>query len=789
MADWIVVVDDDPTNLKIAGHILGKHQKRVSLLSSGMELLDFMKENEPNIILLDINMPGIDGFETLEKLRAYEKENKAEETPVIFLTADTDLSTESRGFAVGVSDYIRKPFDPDILVKRIDNIIENHEKLLRVQEEAAKDGLTGLMNKESLNERMEEVCKKTAGYFMIIDLDSFKLVNDLHGHDMGDKVLIAFSDILKKNFHSDTILGRIGGDEFAAFSSRIESEAEIRRLTVEINTELVAAARELMGEDMDIPLGASIGAMLVSEMGSDYTDVFRSADRALYRAKENGKHGYLIYNYEEFDSTDDNQPKNLKSISMILAERNIPNTALQLEMDSFVHVYRFAMRYIMRYHRNACKLLFTLSSPKADSDTEYEELCDLFCTHARDLLRKSDLVMQYRKNQLFVLLTDIKEDAISHVIGSILRTWKKDYGERLTITYEAEFMESEEGARADEDQPWVVVVDDDVINLKLAGHLLSKNNIHVTAVKSGRALIGFLKENRPNLILLDVSMPEMDGYETLQKVKMMEEDIAAIPVVFLTANDDEESEKKALALGAVDFVRKPIVPEVLVMRVKQIIEMRRLQKNLSKEVAKKTKENEELFIHVVSSLADAIDAKDTYTNGHSGRVAEYSREIAKRYGYNAEEQSNIYIMGLLHDVGKIGVSDVVINKNGKLTDEEYEEIKKHPLIGDQILKNIKEMPTLATGARWHHERYDGTGYPDRLVGEEIPEAARIIAVADAYDAMTSYRSYREVLPQSFVKAEIERCSGSQFDPRFATIMIQMIREDKNFEMREIKNQE
>ena len=190
---------------------------------------------------------------------------------------------------------------------------------------------------------------------------------------------------------------------------------------------------------------------------------------------------------------------------------------------------------------------------------------------------------------------------------------------------------------------------------------------------------------------------------------------------------------------------------------------------------------------MVQSLADAIDAKDTYTNGHSGRVAEYSREIAKRYGYNTKEQSDIYMMGLLHDVGKIGVPDVVINKPGRLTDEEFEQIKRHPVIGDQILKNIQEMPSLSTGARWHHERYNGEGYPDGLKGDEIPEAARIIAVADAYDAMTSYRSYRDVMSQEVVRAEIMKCSGTQFDPKFAEIMVRMIDEDTDYDMREKKN--
>lgn len=332
---------------------------------------------------------------------------------------------------------------------------------------------------------------------------------------------------------------------------------------------------------------------------------------------------------------------------------------------------------------------------------------------------------------------------------------------------------------------WVVVVDDDIMNLKMAGRILSTNNMRVTALKSGQALLDYIKENEtPDLILLDINMPGMDGFETLKKLREQEVGQEEIPVIFLTANDDEDSETRGLSLGAMDFIKKPFVPEVLTLRVRHIIDLIRLQRNLSQEVEKKTEENEKLFMHVVHSLADAIDAKDTYTNGHSGRVAKYSKEIARRYGYSEKAQGDIYMMGLLHDVGKIGVPDAVINKPAKLTDEEFAMIKNHPAMGSRILKNIKEMPALATGARWHHEKYGGGGYPDGLSGNDIPEEARIIAVADAYDAMSSRRSYRDVLPQEVVRDEIEKGKGTQFDPKFADIMLSMIDEDTEYTLKE-----
>ncbi|MCR4772391.1 MAG: response regulator [Oscillospiraceae bacterium] len=330
---------------------------------------------------------------------------------------------------------------------------------------------------------------------------------------------------------------------------------------------------------------------------------------------------------------------------------------------------------------------------------------------------------------------------------------------------------------------WVIVVDDDVTNLKMAGHILSKKGMRVSALKSGRALLDFIGANdAPDLILLDIKMPEMDGFETLRRLRGLEAGKNEIPVIFLTADESESSETTGLSLGAMDFIKKPFVPDVLALRVRHIIDLSHLQQDLSREVEKKTRENENLFINLVASLADAIDAKDTYTNGHSGRVAAYAREIARRFGYSARAERDIYMMGLVHDVGKIGVPDAIINKPARLTEPEYDVIKTHTVMGAKILNNINEMPELVTGARWHHERYDGSGYPDGLKGTDIPEQARIIAVADAYDAMTSRRSYRDRLPQATAREELVSGRGTQFDPVFADIMIGMIDEDSDYRL-------
>ena len=203
------------------------------------------------------------------------------------------------------------------------------------------------------------------------------------------------------------------------------------------------------------------------------------------------------------------------------------------------------------------------------------------------------------------------------------------------------------------------------------------------------------------------------------------------------------------------------------------------------ELYKREKETEhDMFEQTAEALTSAIDAKDKYTHGHSSRVAEYSQQIAREAGKTDEECEQIYFAALLHDVGKIGIHDRIINKDGKLTDEEFAEIKMHPVYGNQILSRIQQQPYLSIGAHYHHERFDGRGYPERLKGEDIPEIARIIAVADAYDAMTSKRSYRDPIPQMQVREELVKGMGTQFDPKFAKIMMHLLDLDTEYRMQE-----
>ena len=435
---WIAIVDDDMTNLNIAGQILSKNQMRVSIMKSGTALLKFMQTNSPDLILLDIAMPVMDGFETLRRLRGQEEAMGRSKTPVIFLTADQDTATESRGFEMGVSDFIRKPFVPEILLKRIGNTVAQQAQINKFEAAATRDKLTGFLNKAAAAERFAVLCNEKRGAMMMIDLDSFKLVNDLYGHEMGDSVLAAFADCIREELPNG-VHGRIGGDEFLSFAQGMTRESDAADFTAALNRSLLRRAKELMGEDMEIPLGASVGIVMTPEHGTEYTSLFKMADKALYHVKQNGKHGHAVFgNYT--DAPD--QRMGIAAFSMLLDERNIPDCALHLERESFMYVYRFVMRFLRRYRITGCKLLFTVSAEGTRADETAEE----FGEFLKNTLRKSDLMMRVGKQQYFVLLPDVGEGDPAAAAERVTSAWNRRCPEH-PVTYETELVQNPEEKR------------------------------------------------------------------------------------------------------------------------------------------------------------------------------------------------------------------------------------------------------------------------------------------------------------------------------------------------------
>jgi putative two-component system response regulator len=331
---------------------------------------------------------------------------------------------------------------------------------------------------------------------------------------------------------------------------------------------------------------------------------------------------------------------------------------------------------------------------------------------------------------------------------------------------------------------YCIVVDDEPSLRQVLVRLMSSDGFICFEAGSGLEALELLEKVDPHLLLTDLRMPGMDGIELLQRAREKYPDLA---VILITAVADVDVALDCLANGAMDYLTKPFHLEEVRARVSQALEKRRLivenrayQRDLEARVAAQAKRLEELFLGGVQALVQALEVKDQYTRGHSIRVSHYSCLLARELGLPEEAIRQIELGGHVHDIGKIGVREAVLNKDGPLTDEEYQHIMTHPMVGWHILSPLLgDTPMALNIVRSHHERYDGRGVPDMLVGTAIPIEARIAGVADAFDAMVSGRAYRRgrfMTPDDAI-AEIRRHSGTQFDPEVAEAFIHLVKSE------------
>ena len=277
-----------------------------------------------------------------------------------------------------------------------------------------------------------------------------------------------------------------------------------------------------------------------------------------------------------------------------------------------------------------------------------------------------------------------------------------------------------------------------------------------------------------DIIIMNRNLPDMDGFELLEKwhKERLTDDIS---VVIAGDERNKQQEVEALQKGAADYISMPFVPEILKLRVDHLVELHYYRKELESEIKKQKKKVSDLSFQAMITIAHTIDLKDRYGEGHSVRVALYSREIARRLGWTVEELENLYNVALLHDIGKIAIEDSILNKMGTLTEQEYESVKRHTKVGADIVKNTTFIPGIKEGISYHHERYDGTGYVG-LKGKDIPLIARILAVADAVTAMEEDRPFRRRLSSMELEKELISNKGKQFDPDIVNVAVEMLHE-------------
>jgi response regulator RpfG family c-di-GMP phosphodiesterase/signal transduction histidine kinase len=370
--------------------------------------------------------------------------------------------------------------------------------------------------------------------------------------------------------------------------------------------------------------------------------------------------------------------------------------------------------------------------------------------------RSEDLPIGLRRR-----LTDTEEPRVQDIVADFRRLQLVDL-EKVDI-------ESGRVDMAKVHDALILCIDDNPEVLKLMKMLLA-DEFDLELMTSAEAGLKFIRDKNPDLVLCDVMMPGMDGHAFSRAIKN-DEALKHIPIILVTARTGAEMLAEGIKAGADDYISKPFDSTELKARIRSQLRMRQMEselamvnKNLRMRTSDLVDQQRSLFLSTVKSLASAIDAKDEYTRHHSTRVTDFSLKIAAKMGFSEKELSDLELAAVLHDVGKIAVPESILNKPGKLTAEEFTLIKEHPVRGEAILSPVIELKEIARVVRAHHERYDGTGYPDKLKGREIPLGARIMTIADTYDSITSERPYRKASSHRYAVKEIISCSGTQFDP-------------------------
>ena len=429
----ILIVDDEKISLRMTDHILSTEYDTLCA-ASGKDAISLYHEHHPDLVLSDLRMPEIDGF-TLQKTL---QEEIGEQIPFMFMTADRNDESESKGFAIGALDFIRKPFRADVLLKRVSNILSTVEQIQGLKKAAETDPMTGLLNKASSQEEIDIVCKNNPGALMMIDLDSFKPVNDIYGHDMGDKVLIRFAEILRSTIRSTDLAGRMGGDEFVIFCKSILDEDVIAEKAAYINEQILLSAKKLMGEDMTIPLGASIGCAFSPDEGKDFLTLFKKADKALYDVKQNGKHGLKVFRSEiKKNDHGKSSATALSTAMMLMSERNPSKGAYSLTQENFKVIYHFLSRVVTNYRKSIHVMLYSITPEGNDVDVNIacQELLEVITSS----LRQSDVVTQFGNRQVLILLLNAMTSDIEIVTERIEMNWEaRDISDVCKISYEVD---------------------------------------------------------------------------------------------------------------------------------------------------------------------------------------------------------------------------------------------------------------------------------------------------------------------------------------------------------------
>ena len=436
MKKKILVVDPERRRETSACSMLSNDYD-VICASSGEEAVRLYERESPDLVLTDLNIPNMSGFE----LQRILQERHKELIPMMFISSGGNEEKEIKRLEGGAFDYIRRPFKQDTLLWRVGNIMRHMDRIQTLQLAADTDPMTGLFNKAYARRVLTDLCSRAVGMLMMVDLDNFKLVNDLYGHTMGDRVLIRFAEILRSVIRGADVAGRMGGDEFMIFCKDVREDSAVAEKTRQINEALLASAKEYMGADMKIPLGASVGAIPVPDEGTDFADLYQKADKALYQVKRNGKHGWSVYRSGAVrqDGGEEADPDTLAHFARVLEERNRQPGAYKLDFESFQTVFRYLMRSAENYGRAVQLALFTLTPyPNGRRKGRLSmETVERFSETLGASLRRSDAYTRSGPGQFLVIFAESDGENERVIIDRILRNWDRSgYGNSVLLSYE-----------------------------------------------------------------------------------------------------------------------------------------------------------------------------------------------------------------------------------------------------------------------------------------------------------------------------------------------------------------
>lgn len=434
----ILMVDDVATNLICAAEVL-RQSYEVSTAKSGRQALLMLNEMEPDLIMLDINMPQMDGYEVFAKLQENPKWAKI---PVVFLTAESDMTNEVKGLSMGAMDFIRKPFDPEVMKTRIDKIMSITEEKKALEGAANRDTLTNLSTRKTLENFMESEDGKE-GYFLLLDLDNFKQVNDTYGHVVGDSVLVKIAHVFEEVVGTDKDqICRLGGDEFAIFLNSGMDREEIKNLIRRLIATCEFEISDLIADYSDFKVSVSIGIACKPDDAMEFQQLYSMADKALYFVKQNGKRGYHFYDsmaLSKEESDKENNLIDLIQLQRLIKENDDSDGAYQVEYEGFKRIYRFVSRCMDRKNQDVQIVLFSINGVDLQ-DLEYD---NVFIEHLGEAvkvsLRRGDVATQCGKGQYVVILMDANEDNGLKVIDRIKANFEKAIDDsNINLTYETE---------------------------------------------------------------------------------------------------------------------------------------------------------------------------------------------------------------------------------------------------------------------------------------------------------------------------------------------------------------